>query len=368
MRKIYHSGRPQAFVAIFLVAAAGVAAVSWSRAATPVVTFEAENGIVSGNASKVPDATASNAGSVKFNAASPSPPPLSGWPNASNVGLLTATTKTLAGGRVDDTAWFAQNGFPGAGTQADPYIIDKVTFTSQLTFGCACDSPALTGKYVKITNSRMYGSGGNPTPGGSAFLWIADDGPFVTITDSTLAPNQTPLTSGGTTLGTDKGIFSYVPFTALRNNIYGANVLVGFEIERSEGPTLIQDNFLHDIWSCCDDHTDIINGNFHASHITVRHNYLDGIRVNNSYVTNGIGIYDDPSTSAGIIEDWTIDNNYFDRSATMILSNTSTSRFLNPFILTNNTFTNRYTVNRVITRAPSQQSGNVDQNGNPLIF
>jgi hypothetical protein len=295
--------------------------------------------------------------------------PITGWPSTENTGPRIPTTRTLAGAVIDDQSWFVQNKFAGNGTQADPYVIDRVLFTDMVVLG-NWEQSNLTGRWVKFINCRFYGNPGNPTPGGSAFLWARDNAPFFIVEDSTLAPNQMPLPTGGTTTGTDKGIFSYVPFQVRRSNIYGTNIPIGFEIERDETTgVVIEDNYLHDIWSSAGDHTDIINGNSHASHVVVRHNYLDGIRVGNSYVTNAIGIYDDPvSSGSGVIEDWVIDRNYFDRAATMILSTTNRSRFLDPFILTNNSFSNRYSLARVIARSPSRQSGNVDHNGNALQF
>ena len=292
------------------------------------------------------------------------------WPNATNVGQLVPTVKTINGGRATDSTWFTGKSFPGSGTQSSPWIIDRVLFTSQVILGSGSNSSALKGKYVKITNSRFYGSPGNPTPGGSAFIWIPDDGPFVTIEDCTLAPNAQIAASGGPASGggCDKGFFSYVPFTMRRCNIWGANVQVGFEIEMSEGPSLIERCYLHDTWSATDDHTDIINGNFHASHVTVKDCYMDGIRTGNSAVTNGFGIYDDPTNSnAGKITDWHILHNYIDRCATTLLCTDSSTRFTDPFEVRDNVW-GRFTLQRWSGRKPSAQSGNVDLTGKALTF
>ncbi|HVQ43482.1 MAG TPA: hypothetical protein VMT30_00745 [Candidatus Saccharimonadia bacterium] len=368
-----------------LTAVVGIVVVVAIFAAGTFSAFEPENGTLSGGATVVTASGASGGHAVQFGVgATPTPTPTptpaptptatpvgggpTGWPNASNVGLLVSTTRTMGGVGIDDPSWFSSNGFSGAGTQANPYLVDRVTFTSKVTLGCGCGGSALGGKYVKFTNSRFYGDGSNPTPDDSRVLFIQDDGPFVTVQDSTLGPNTPILASGGTAYGSDKAILSYVPFTAVRNNIYGANVLIGFEIESNEGTTLIQDNFLHDIWSCCSDHTDILNGNFRASHINIQHNYLDGIRVGNSYVVNGIGIYNDNGGCEGCatITDWTINNNYFDRSQTMILATNSTTKFTNPFVVTNNTFIANHATSVFVGRTPSVQSGNVNQNGSAL--
>lgn len=296
--------------------------------------------------------------------------PTSSWPSAATTGPRQSPTKTLNGASITDTSWFAANGFTGAGTQANPYVVSRVLFTSTVTLG-DWNSTNIGGKYVKFVDCRFYGAPSNPTSGGSSYVNVRDTGPFVTLEYCHLGPNATPLTSGGppsSTGGTDKGVQSYVPITVRRCNIWGACILVYMEIERSEAASLIEENYLHDIWSSTGDHTDIINGNFHASHVTCRGNYMDGIRTGNSVVTNGFGIYDDPGTSAGIIEDWTIDGNYVKRCATGLLCTTSTSRFLNPFVVRNNTWAGPFSVTRFAGRTPSNQSGNVDGNGNSITL
>jgi hypothetical protein len=348
-----------------------------SRAASNFVSINPSAVTVSGNAQLVTEAD--GAKSLLFSAPvtpppttpPPTTPPVSGWPSASNVGLKVATARTMAGASIDDTTWFKQNNFPGTGTQSDPFVVDRVLFTDVVHMGRSSNGD-LKGKWVKFSNCRFYGNPGNPTPGQSAGLFASDYAAFFIMEDSTVGPNLPILASGSTSSGTNFGIFSYVPFIAKRNNIYGANILVGFETERSETTgVLVEDNYIHDVFSASGDHTDVINGNSHASHVVIRHNYLDGVRTGNSYVANVLGVYDDQCegcpASAGIIENWTIDKNYIDRGATLFLSNTSKSRFLDPFIVTNNTW-GRYSTNLFAGRTPSVQSGNVDQNGKPLTF
>jgi hypothetical protein len=358
--------RPYVFVAVF--AALGLGTLLLVRAATPTANIQPENGTKTGNVATVSDGNASGGQAIQFGSVTAP----SSWPNASNVGLLVPTTRTFGGVTIDSTSWFTSNGFSGAGTQANPYLVDRVLFTSRVRLGND-DSSNLSGKWVKFTNCRFYGDPSTPTQGGSADLEAKYNAPFFIVEDSTLGHSAGTIPSGGTPTGTDKAIMSYVPFQAFRNNIYGAAIPVYFETERNETTgVLVQDNYIHDIWSSGlpppnDDHTDVINGNFHASHVTIRHNYIDGIRSGNSYTVNCFGIYDDPPGSGGIIEDWTIDNNYIDRCTTLILSSTSSSRFLNPFVVTNNVFA-RSSGARFSMRTPSVQSGNVDQNGNPVTL
>lgn len=300
-------------------------------------------------------------------------PPSGDWPNETNVGLLVSTTRTMAGASIDDATWFANNGFnTGSGTYNDPYVINRVLFTDIVLLGQWSSNP-FQSNWVKFTNCRFYGNPGNPTPDNSSCILTRTFTPHFIVEDSTLGPQGGTIPSGGTDPlegGVQICVQSYTAFEVRRCNIFGGNVLVGMSTEQSEGTTTIEDNYLHDIWTAGPaDHPDIINGNAHASHVVVRHNYMDGHRTGDSYVTNGFGIYDQPDGDpGGIITDWTIDNNYIDRAATMILVPSSTSRFLNPYVLTGNVFTQNYTVGRHIGRSPSVQSGNVDQNGNPLSF
>ncbi len=278
----------------------------------------------------------------------------------------------MAGASIDDASWFATNGFTtGSGTYNDPYLIDRVLFTDIVILGQWDPNPFQSG-WVKFTNCRFYGNPGNPTPDGSSCIRTRTFTPHFIVEDSTLGPQGGVIPSGGTSPsegGVQACIQAYTAFEARRCNIFGGNVLVGISTEQYDSTTTVEDNYLHDIWTSGGDHPDIINGNAHASHVVARHNYMDGHRTGDSYVTNGFGIYDDPQGDpGGIITDWTIDNNYIDRAATMILVPSSTSRFLNPYVLTDNVFTQNYTVARHIGRSPSTQSGNVDQDGNPLSF
>lgn len=303
--------------------------------------------------------------------AAPTPPP-SDWPNESNVGLLVSTTRTMAGASIDDAAWFSANGFnTGSGTYNDPYIIDRVLFTDIVLLGQWDANPFQSG-WVKFTNCRFYGNPGNPTPDGSSCIRTRTFTPHFIVEDSTLGPQGGVIPSGGTNPsegGVQTCIQSYTAFEVQRCNIFGGNVLIGISTEQSDSTTTIEDNYLHDIWTAAGDHPDIINGNAHASHVIAKHNYMDGHRTGDSYVTNGFGIYDDPAGDpGGIIIDWTIDENYIDRAATMILVPASSSRFLDPYVLTDNVFTQNYTVARHIGRSPSAQSGNVDQNNQALSF
>lgn len=280
---------------------------------------------------------------------------------SANVGLHVATTNTHAGALYDSGSAFAAHAISGAGTSGSPYLIDRRRYTDDVRVRDT------TGIYAKFTNCKFEGNPGNPTPGGSTFFWNEDTGAFITIEDSTFTTAGGPSLSS-TAGGCDLGFRSYVPFTLRRCDLSMANVCVSFEIEQGEAASLVEECYVHHTWSASGDHTDLVNGNFHSSHITARRCKLYGIRTGDTYVTNGFGIYDDPATSAGIIEDWTIESCYVDRCATMILSNTSTSRFLDPFVVTDNILTTDFTVTRSSCRTPSSQSGNRDESGTPITL
>lgn len=285
-----------------------------------------------------------------------------GFPDASTTGCKQSTTVTHATGfTYDSRTAIAGHATAGTGTASDPYVIERRLYGSDVRVrNC-------TGVWVKFRQCVFRGNPGNPTPSGSNYMWIEDTGAFVTLEDCTLTTVGGPSTNT-TAGGVDHGFNSYVPFTLTRCDISMACIQVYCEIERSEGSSLIQDCYLHHTWSASGDHTDIVNGNFHASHVTVRHTTLDGVRTGGSVVTNGLGIYDDPSTSAGIITDWTIDRCLIKNCATGLLASTSKTRFLDPFVVTNNTWVGPFTVTRSSCRVPSTQSGNVDGSGQPVTI
>lgn len=238
-------------------------------------------------------------------------------------------------------------------------------FTSNVLIG----GTGLTSKHFAFTNCRAEGDPGNPTPGGSLFIGTTSSNApaSLTVTDSELGPNAAIDPTGGpaTGGGCDKGVQAFCPLTVLRCNIWGANILVYFQTEPTDGPTVISSNWLHDVWSASLDHTDLINGNQHASHVTCSGNFMDGIRTGGAWVVNGFGIYDDPQASPIVITDWTLDGNYVDRTQTTILSTSDVGRFADPFVVTDNIF-DRFSVSRFSCRTPSTQSGNRDGAGTPL--
>jgi hypothetical protein len=291
---------------------------------------------------------------------------------ADNVGLHVATTNTHASGFLyDSDAAFSGHAIAGNGTQGNPYIIDRRLYQQDVRIR---DTPTL---YVKFTNCKFQGnSGGNSTnqgtPAGSSFFWVESDGAFCTIEDSTgttaNGPSTDPDAPGG---GCDKGFyFARGGFTLRRVDCSMANVPFAFNTERTDPDSLFEECYGHHIWSTSvsSDHTDVWNGNAHASNITMRRCKAWGIRTGNTYTTNGIGIYDDPADSGGIIENWTIDGCYIDHNATQVLSTGNTSRFLAPFVVTDNIMTDDWTVGGWIARTPTTQSNNRDQDDNPLTF
>lgn len=298
--------------------------------------------------------------------------PVQAWPDVTNTGPRQSTTRTLPGAVIANTAWFSANNFPGSGTRADPYVVSRVLFTSNVRLG-DWDPTDIGGKYVKFVDCRFHGAPTNPTQGGNFAVGVRPTGPFVTLEYCHIGPNATPLASGGppgNVGGFDKAFQSYVPFTLRRCNVWGGAILVYFEIERSANASLIDECYLHDVWSSPGDHTDVVNGNRRASHITVRGCNVDGIRTGNSHVVNGIGIYndDDQGNPTQVIEDWHLLGNRLSNCQTGILSTTDVTKFIPPFEVRGNVFTGPFSVQRNAMRVPTEQSGNVDGNGNPVTF
>ncbi|HEX8763473.1 MAG TPA: hypothetical protein VF733_07015 [Candidatus Saccharimonadales bacterium] len=398
-----HSGRNKVVALAAVVTVAIILyALILTRAASSYVSISPSTATLSGNAQVVTESDGTK--SLVFQAPATPPPttpppttPPATWPTRTSVGAKLGFLRTMSGPGIDDTSFFKNNGFPGSGTASDPYLVDRVSFTSQVTLG-NWDSSNLTGKWVKFTNCSFAGEPNFPTPGGSAGIFARDNAPFFIVEDSNIKVGSRyvektdengkvvidPNTGKPVVLSyngsSNFGIFSYVPFQLRRSVVLGANILVGFETERSERTgVVIEGNYMSDVYSSKDDHTDIINGNFHASHVTVRNNFLDGSRTNFNaagpspapsvtVVTNGFGVYDDPTgSSAGIFENWTVDHNYITNCATLFLSTTSKSRFLDPFVLTNNIFGD-YTYLSFSGRTPSTQSGNQTAAGKALSF
>jgi hypothetical protein len=193
----------------------------------------------------------------------------------------------------------------------------------------------------------------------------------VIVEDSTLGPNAPLRDDGGpdpSVGGVDKAFISWVPFDLLRCNVYGACVGVYFELEPSEGSSsnrsTIQRAYVHDTWSSAGDHTDLINGNFHASHVLVKDVYLDGIRTGGSRCTNGVGIYNDPE--GVVISDWVLDHVYIDRCATGVLCTDDRSLFKDPFEVRDCVFARNGS--HFVGRVPSAEQGNKSANGDALAL
>jgi len=289
--------------------------------------------------------------------------------DSTNVGLHVATTNTHPGFLYDSGSAFAANAISGSGTSGSPYVIDRRRYTQDVRVRDTA------GIYAKFTNCKFEGNGGGNqtttgTPSGSNYLWVEATGAYVTIEDSTACGTSGPTTSD-TAGGCDKGFYFAVPFAVRRCDVSMANVQIGMNIDRpADFVSFIEECYLHHTWSSSvsADHTDVINGNAHASSVHVLRCKLDGIRTGNTFVTNGWGIYDDPADASGIIEDWLIQDCWVDRCATELLCTNSTSRLLNPFVVTGTIWGDNFTLSRFIGRSPSTQSGNQTPGGTPLTF
>jgi hypothetical protein len=253
-----------------------------------------------------------------------------------NVATVTQTRSSLGAPNSADGQWYENIKFTG-----------KLSVTNQ-----------------KFRNDIFEQTGSASTVGGSAYVVVNGTAVFQ---DSTFRIVGGLNATGGPAAGKglDKGIqATRGGMTVLRSDVSGANIPVYFETQPGQGTTLVQDSYLHDIWSASGDHTDIINGNFEASNVVARGNYMDGKRTGASRVTNGFGIYDDIDGW----ENWTVDHNEILNAATGLLCADNTSRARNPFVVTNNVWRGPFTISAFVGRSPSTQGGNVDGSGRSLTF
>ncbi|MET9629207.1 hypothetical protein ABZX92_17270 [Lentzea sp. NPDC006480] len=269
----------------------------------------------------------------------PSNPGLTGWPSAGNTGVKNGGLRALKGDQLIDVRWLKDHGARGSGNAGDPFVFENYEVDGMVHINV----PDAT--QVLVQQSRIYG-------GDNHAMWIENG--TVTVQDSTIAPRTGGLSGNG--------IFAYDRGTFLRNNIWGFNIPI---IIQGQGPYLIQDNFLHDIWFKAGDHTDVININPNGSNGVIKHNYIDGIRSDGQYTHNGIGIYNDATPGAGtaVSKNWTIDGNYITRSNHLIFAAASP-----PFVIKNNVLTTefQYAPFHNALGGETDGGGNVDQNGKPV--
>jgi hypothetical protein len=343
--------------ALLVIAVLGVAACSPARARpvaetssevlSPVRTPSSSSSPPSSSVSSAPPTTSTTtipSPPAVVPPPAPKPPPapsqgLTGWPNASNTGVQVSDLKEVRGDQLVNADWIRKQGLPGSGSQADPYRLEKYLVAGMLHV----DLPDATN--LVVSQSRVHG-------GEHHALWIENG--TVTVQDTTIAPNGKGLSGNG--------IVAYRKGTFLRNNIYGFNIPI---MVQGQGPYLIQDNFLHDIYFESGDHTDVINMNPNASNGIVKHNYIDGIRSDGDYTHNGIGIYNDATPGAGtaVSKNWTIEGNYITRSNHLIFAAASP-----PFIVKDNVLTTefKYAPFHNALGGNADGGGNVDQNGSAV--
>jgi hypothetical protein len=254
--------------------------------------------------------------SASTSTSAPAPPPgtgLTGWPNAGNTGTHRASLRRLGGDQFVDAGWLKANGSGGSGTAGDPYKIDGLLIAGMLHVNLGSNN------YLAITNTRIYG-------GDFAGLWLENG--RVTVTDTTIAPES----GGRSTIG----VLAYSNGTFLRNNISGYNVGI---MVQGNGPYLMQDNYFHDTFFADGDHTDVINMNPHASNGVIRHNWIDGGRMDGQYTHNGIGLYNDATPGQGTAPsaNWLVEGNYITRSNYLIYAAATP-----PFIIKGNVLTTKF--------------------------
>jgi hypothetical protein len=313
-----------------------------SNPAPPVVTSAAPAPPTAKPLPPAPPASIPSISPTASTSSAAAPPPVSGgggtlpgWPNASNTGTHRASLRRLGGDQSVDAGWLKSNG-SGGGTAADPYKIDGLLIAGMLHVVIGSSN------YLTITNSRIYG-------GDFAGLWL--DSGHVTVTDTTIAPES----GGRSTIG----VLANYNGTFLRNDISGYNVGI---MVQDNGPYVIQDNYFHDTFFADGDHTDVINMNPHASNGVIRHNWIDGGRMDGQYTHNGIGLYNDatPGQGSAPSANWLVQDNYITRSNYLIYAAATP-----PFIIKGNVLTTKFKYGVFFDALPGVTDGgaNVDESG-----
>lgn len=269
-------------------------------------------------------------------------------PNVGNLLSVQQTRTSLGSPNSSDGQWYERILFNG-----DNFVVTTQKFRF-CTFQSQSASFASTPDGGNIISVRGAATFEDCTVGVTGGVNVAGGGPANPGFDKTIQLLGFQGYAGGARIQ--------------RCNVFGACIPIYMETEQSHALTQIIDCYLHDIYSSAGDHTDIVNGNAHASNVLVRGCLMDGIRTGSSEVTNGFGIYDDPATAAGVWTNWTVDHCDIRRCATGLLCSNSSSRATDPFVVTNNIWRSPFSVSRYVGRSPSTQGGNVDGSGAAITF
>lgn len=151
--KLFTSVKERPYIFMLIFAVVGVALTLGIKAASSFSSTEPELGTVTGPASVINDATASNGKAVKFSASGgsqfPLPPEITSTAQAANVSWKPSATNPDTG--IQD--YGALHSCPNtditqSGTAQNPYVIENCDFNGMVK---------VVGKYVTIRNSRFRG-------------------------------------------------------------------------------------------------------------------------------------------------------------------------------------------------------------------
>ncbi len=234
---------PRIIVSIVLAALVGTLVVALSKAATPVASFEAENGMLSG-AAPVSDAAASNGAAVKFAPAQTgtrSCPPFPAFPDTSCTGVPAGTSLTTVNGSLS--------------TSANGQTIDARLITGELSIGH---------DNVTVKNSRIKGR-------------VALNGHTgIVLQDVDLGPDACAAGSGNFESINGSG------YSLIRTHVHHNNA----DLIRLGGsqPILIKDSLLDSTCFYAGDHLDAVQwydpGG--VGSVTINHSSIDVRPVNNT--------------------------------------------------------------------------------------
>jgi hypothetical protein len=248
------------------------------------------------------------------------------WPDGSSTGPTKPFAVTQTGKLYDAaSAVTGDAGYVGgAGTLADPYVIDSVHYTTGSVVG-DFDPGTLNGKYVTWTNCWFQGDVGTGNLDALAMpLGIGINGrsgalpAFVTATDCLFAPAGSPVPAGGPDPATGGMGFVFfannTPFRLTRCDLWGgaANIVV---VNQGAGAarSFVEESWSHDQWVSGGAHTDNVNGAdpTNASNVTFTHSVIDGKcgqRGPSFRVVNDFGIYNTQAITGWVIDRCLIEN------------------------------------------------------------
>lgn len=309
------------------------------------------------------------------------------WPGASNTGPVLSTLRTTGGvlfaSAEDFTGHASYVG--GAGTLADPHVIERHRFTDGSLFG-DYDPSTLSGKVYKLRHCYLGGltstgdlDGLAPPLGIGINARVGSLPARVILEDCELGPaSGSPVPAGGPDPAT--GGLGYtiavnsVPLDMVRCSVWGGAANINIVNGGTSAPrSTWTDCWWHDQWVSGGAHTDGINGAdpTNASNVSVIHNVVDGKCGQRPVggapagrIVNAFGIYNTQAIAGWYIRQCLIKNADFG----IFWAPPGVGGAMSDMQVTDNQFDLSNLGSAFSGRAPNVASGNVDQNGDPIAL